>query len=977
MSGFGAMFPNGVTPVAVPGAFAIPSPQPPSPASTETPQPPRFAGEPAHWLHLPSGTAAQAFARASRRVHRHLEGGLPDGSTGPGILLEVSPLPAFVGGALRQLAGGLPVQYALLDPAELPLVLAADRETLVAVEETLLTPASGWWLAVCFQDRVCRDPRAWAQALNDAARIGGVARSTFWGSFVNAVEGAGSPRLRALDHTGRPLRQGSLRVSVGGTNRTVTLSDAASGDTGIDLGAGSAQVSVPGAPGAVLASGEGDRSAVGAPLEVTGTDRHVLVSDADSWFAPRSAGVTEMERWTPGNEVEPIVDGIPYFARLVPELRAAKNGGAVQLAGWAFVKEGLQDKTKPWSLLPEDDSTELVPLIEELISGKANVRMLVNQFLQISDQAIEELHADAAVAVLGAYVGLGISQFAHWTTTDPAGWVLLSAGLAIIPLLPDSVLRDALRSVVELSKSTVDAVNAAHPGTAVMTPYPATLADNPLAPHPLTIAGVNVELVKHFGVYHQKIAMARPPDGDPSAFVGGIDINSDRVDDPLHRAIAPFHDVQVRLAGPAVNEIARTFAERASLNGATAPIEPVDNTGTVPAAGKHLVQIGRTYFAPGAGSDSEPFPSAPQGEHTTHDTLLRAIGAARDFIYIEDQYFTPDTAYVDALVEAAQPERGVRALLVTVPERTDQLFGGMRRGDIIHRLAEHWGERFRIGAPMRRYLNPQPGLFPGLGRMVLRGDITNADTELVLGPATAVPKPPFWAFVESELVYVTGAVGGTGTGPVGAQALEDPDPPDQTWQRLTAERGPGGSGKRWGAKADKHKKGSCVLAVQIPGIYVHAKLMVVDDIFVSIGSSNLNRRGLEHDGEINSFTVPASLKRDPRNPALRLRCRLWAEHLGLKPEMGLSLLADPLSALRYFDRSWYRGSHWQPLSFASASDPPTLAIPTGNSALGLLTGVVEGVVEAAELQNAWAAIVDPTTANDPHVDPATDRGPHL
>ena len=151
--------------------------------------------------------------------------------------------------------------------------------------------------------------------------------------------------------------------------------------------------------------------------------------------------------------------------------------------------------------------------------------------------------------------------------------------------------------------------------------------------------------------------------------------------------------------------------------------------------------------------------------------------------------------------------------------------------------------------------------------------------------------------------------------------------------------------------------------------------MVVDDVFVSVGSSNLNRRGLEHDGEINAFAVPQSLKYDADNPARRLRCQLWAEHLGLPPELGHSLLADPLSAIGYFGRSWFRGSHWQPLAFGGVTQPPVSAIGTAGSALVQLAKLAEGIVLAAEKPTIWASLVDPTTRNDAHVDPNVDRGP--
>src|SRR5205814_2668724 len=107
-----------------------------------------------------------------------------------------------------------------------------------------------------------------------------------------------------------------------------------------------------------------------------------------------------------------------------------------------------------------------------------------------------------------------------------------------------------------------------------------------------------------------------------------------------------------------------------------------------------------------------------------------------------------------------------------------------------------------------------------------------------------------------------------------------------------------------------------VLAVQVPSIYVHAKVTIVDDTFLFVGSSNINRRGLYHDGEMDSFTIPQHLRGDPTNPARILRSRLMAEHMGLSPEMGMALFADPISAIPYFtSRTWYEGSRRQPLLF--------------------------------------------------------------
>ena len=68
-------------------------------------------------------------------------------------------------------------------------------------------------------------------------------------------------------------------------------------------------------------------------------------------------------------------------------------------------------------------------------------------------------------------------------------------------------------------------------------------------------------------------------------------------------------------------------------------------------------------------------------------------------------------------------------------------------------------------------------------------------------------------------------------------------------------------------------------------IYVHAKLMVVDDNVLRIGSANLNNRSLGLDSECDVFID----SRRPNNgharePITALRCSLLAEHLGLREE---------------------------------------------------------------------------------------------
>ena len=75
-------------------------------------------------------------------------------------------------------------------------------------------------------------------------------------------------------------------------------------------------------------------------------------------------------------------------------------------------------------------------------------------------------------------------------------------------------------------------------------------------------------------------------------------------------------------------------------------------------------------------------------------------------------------------------------------------------------------------------------------------------------------------------------------------------------------------------------------------VYVHAKVCVVDDVWVSVGSDNFNRRSWTHDSELSSAVLDTT--RDPREPrdpagtgdgartfARDLRLTLAREHLDL------------------------------------------------------------------------------------------------
>jgi phosphatidylserine/phosphatidylglycerophosphate/cardiolipin synthase-like enzyme len=67
-------------------------------------------------------------------------------------------------------------------------------------------------------------------------------------------------------------------------------------------------------------------------------------------------------------------------------------------------------------------------------------------------------------------------------------------------------------------------------------------------------------------------------------------------------------------------------------------------------------------------------------------------------------------------------------------------------------------------------------------------------------------------------------------------------------------------------------------------VYVHAKLMTVDDAFMTLGSANINTRSMEADSELN-------ICHDNGNVSGDLRRRLWSLHTA-----GLGASDDPKAA---------------------------------------------------------------------------------
>jgi len=116
-------------------------------------------------------------------------------------------------------------------------------------------------------------------------------------------------------------------------------------------------------------------------------------------------------------------------------------------------------------------------------------------------------------------------------------------------------------------------------------------------------------------------------------------------------------------------------------------------------------------------------------------------------------------------------------------------------------------------------------------------------------------------------------------------------------------------------------------------VYIHAKVGIVDDTWMTIGSANLNEHSLFNDTEMNIVTHDAGLITATRH-------RLWAEHLQGTPA---EVMGDPTNLI---DQVW-RPIAQEQADRAARKQRPThrlTLLPGVSKRSGLLLGPLQGLV---------------------------------
>jgi len=384
------------------------------------------------------------------------------------------------------------------------------------------------------------------------------------------------------------------------------------------------------------------------------------------------------------------------------------------------------------------------------------------------------------------------------------------------------------------------------------------------------------------GSHHQKVSYIRNRYGD-FAFVGGIDMVPGRWDTDQHLSpeerkpgkvdpatndfvTSGWHDVHAMLEGPVVLDVAKNFFQRWNAFVADLPVfdeedYPVDLTGMTPIQALPVIPEEGVPEWPGPASDlafdagiqphitldrgpegslprratqvcaivrtippfidaydsfvkARPVPanSEPLGELGCRASYQQAILNARNYIYLEDQYFV-EPQFVNLLISRLgdpDKKRRLKRLFVIVPHiLADQ--------DVVDAIYHHFRRKHMllIQEAVRNMIATEKSIPPV--------DVPQQDVDKVFTLAH----------------------------------LEHP------------------SGRE---------------------IYLHAKHMIIDDVWMVIGSSNFSRRGMTYETEIGVTISDAEVEDGVRKSVRDHRIRLWAEHLRLDRSQWHRLM-DPIAGL--------------------------------------------------------------------------------
>ncbi len=312
------------------------------------------------------------------------------------------------------------------------------------------------------------------------------------------------------------------------------------------------------------------------------------------------------------------------------------------------------------------------------------------------------------------------------------------------------------------------------------------------------------------------------------------------------RGHSPRQDISSQVSGPILEHLHHNFASAwlTETGEDLIDLRQAKQVGLqlqcTPGATRQLAQLLRTQ--------------AQDGKRDIEKLYLKAVNNATQFIYIENQYFRwPPLA--DAIKQAAARQ--------TAKGRDPGLHGALHLFVITNASEDSVDSGSLTTQRMLESLG-RANVIPGVTKLRIAKQVKK----------DAPPQPT-------------------------------PDPRDHVGQRELA---------KWQAELDQTTKAmqdSAVVPKEIPGlkvhlcslvapdspagkpwmpVYIHSKLMIVDDVFTTHGSANINTRSMQVDSELNIAHEWVSVTQ-------ALRRRLWGLHTGGKgaqddPEKAFNVWAE-------------------------------------------------------------------------------------
>jgi len=380
------------------------------------------------------------------------------------------------------------------------------------------------------------------------------------------------------------------------------------------------------------------------------------------------------------------------------------------------------------------------------------------------------------------------------------------------------------------------------------------------------------------GSHHQKVSFIRNRYGN-FAFLGGIDLLPSRWDTNMHKApeprktaiapaisplIAGWHDVHTMLEGPVVLDVAKNFFQRWNAFLADPPDEleeyPVNIDGITPIQALPDIPEAGVPDWPGPASELEI--EAPIDPHTALDRgdegrrprrATQVCAIVRTIPPFIDAY--------DGFVKS-RPIPNNNEPLGELGCRTAYLNALSHARTYVYLEDQYFVEPDFVGVLIARLTDPNPDL--RLRRLFVVVPHILADQDVVDAIYHHKRREHLLLIqqaIRNRLAQDRGGI------PPANVPQEDID-------------------KIFTLAHLEHPSGS--------EIYLHAKHMIVDDIWMIVGSSNFSRRGMSYETEIGVAITDAEVEDGVRKLVRDHRIRLWAEHLRLDRSHWHRLL-DPIA----------------------------------------------------------------------------------